>query len=259
MSTSKSTPDPPAGTQAVTRTLAILESFLTAPDLGVTLIAERTGLSPSTAHRIVRSLVVHGYLEQDPATDRYHLGRSAIVLGQAARNHRGLDRALPLLEQLGAETGESVNMGLLDRDEVVVVLRVESTQPLRFDQPVGSRIPVHCSSMGKAILAFGEKADPVLAARLADLDLHPVTERTITDPDSLHQQLATIRADGFSTDDEESIIGVSCVGAPILDDRGRAVAALAVQAPTARMSPARMAMLGIRATEIARAIAAEIS
>ncbi len=258
MSTSQTPRTTTPGTQSVARTLAILECFLSARDLGVTEIAERADLTPSTAHRIVRSLVAHGYLEQNPATDRYHLGRSAIVLGQVARNHRGLDRALPLLERLGAETGESVNMGLLDRHEVVVVLRVESTQPLRFDQPVGSRIPVHCSSMGKALLAFGPDGTPATDS-LAGIELEPVTARTITDHAVLREQLDDVRERGYSTDDEESILGVSCVGAPILDGRGRAIAALAIQAPTARMPADRMAELGPRAAQIARAIGAEIS
>ena len=258
MSTSKTTPNKATGTQSVSRALAILESFLSAPDLGVSDVAARTGLSPSTAHRLIRSLVAHGYLEQHPETDRYHLGHSSIVLGQAARRHRGLDRALPLLERLGAETGESVNMGLLDVLEVVVVLRVESTQPLRFDQPVGSRTSVHCSSMGKALLAFATSDGPAGPNRLSELRLTAVTDRTITDPAALAGQLEVIRRQGFSTDDEESIIGVSCVGAPVLDGNGRAVAAIAVQAPTARMTPDRMATLGPRVIEVARQIALEL-
>jgi IclR family acetate operon transcriptional repressor len=249
MSTSKTHPP---GTQSISRTLAILECFVDASELGVTEIATLTDLRPSTAHRIVRSLVAHGYLEQNPATDRYRLGRSAVVLGQAARSHRGLDLAVPLLEQLGAETGESVNMGLLDGDDVVVMLRVSSAQPLRFEQPVGTRLAAHCSSMGKALLAFGSPDGP---ADIAHLDLRPVTANTITELPTLAAELDEIRHRGYSTDHQESIVGVSCVGAPILGEHGPAVGAIAVQAPTARMPPERMATLGPRTVEVAATIA----
>lgn len=242
----------PAGTQAIARTLNVLESFLDRRELGITDLARRLDLSPSTAHRIVRALVARGYLEQDRDSERYHLGRATIVLGQAGRRHLGLDQALPILERFGAETGESVNMGLLDGHNVVVTLRVTSPQPLRFDQPVGSRIPVHCSSMGKSLLAFDAPNGP---GDLATLQFARVTANSIGSVDELLADLEGVRARGYSLDDEESILGVSCVGAPILDASGSAVAAIAVQAPTARMSADRAAELGGRIMNVAAEVA----
>jgi IclR family acetate operon transcriptional repressor len=244
--------DAPAGTQAIGRTLNVLESFLDRRELGITELARRLDLSPSTAHRIVRALVARGYLEQDRDSERYHLGRSTIVLGQAGRRHMGLDQALPILERFGAETGESVNMGLLDGQHVVVTLRVTSPQPLRFDQPVGSRVPVHCSSMGKALLAFEAQNGP---ADLAQIPFTAVTSNSITSVEELLEDLDGVRGRGYSIDDEESILGVSCVGAPILDASGRAVAAMAVQAPTARMTPDRSTELGARIVVVAAEVA----
>ena len=242
----------PAGTQAIARTLNVLESFLDRRELGITELARRLDLSPSTAHRIVRALVARGYLEQDRDSERYHLGRSTIVLGQAGRRHLGLDQALPILERFGVETGESVNMGLLDGHNVVVTLRVASPQPLRFDQPVGSRIPVHCSSMGKSLLAFDAPNGP---GDLAMLRFTKVTGNSIGSVEELLTDLAGVRARGFSYDNEESILGVSCVGAPILDASGSAVAAIAVQAPTARMTSGRAEELGARITDVAAEVA----
>lgn len=242
----------PPGTQAIARTLNVLESFLDRRELGITELARMLDLSPSTAHRIVRALVARGYLEQDRDSERYHLGRSTIVLGQAGRRHLGLDQALPILERFGAETGESVNMGLLDGHFVVVTLRVSSPQPLRFDQPVGSRIPVHCSSMGKSLLAFEAPNGP---RDLGQLDFSPVTNHSVSSADELLRDLEGVRKRGYSTDDQESMLGVSCVGAPILDATGIAVAAIAVQAPTARMSPERSRKLGHRIIEVAGDVA----
>ena len=242
----------PPGTQAIARTLSVLECFLAHRDLGITEIAQQVELSPSTTHRIVRALVARGYLEQDRESERYHLGRSTVILGQAGRRNLGLDKALPILERFGRETGESVNMGLLDGHQVVVTLRVSSPHPLRFDQPVGSRVPVHCTSMGKSLLAFGASNGPTDMARIP---LKQITPNSITSLDALEAELEAVRERGYSSDDEESILGVSCVGAPILDPTGRAVAAIAVQAPTARMTATRGEELSQRIMEVANQVA----
>jgi IclR family acetate operon transcriptional repressor len=236
-----------AGTKAIDRALEVLSSFADSPEQGITDIANRSALSPSTVHRIVRALVQSGYLEQSPETDRYHLGHAAHVLGQSARESWGFDRALPILERIGGITGESVNMGVADGTDVVVILRVESVQPLRFDQPVGSRVSMHCSSMGKALLAFSGSAIP-------ELSYSPITPMTITSAARYEEELEQTRAHGYSTDDQESIEGVSCVGAPILNADGIAVAAIAIQAPTIRMTGDRLAIIGERAIAAAEEI-----
>jgi len=232
-------PKSPSGTQAIDRAFEVLSSFVDHSEQGIAEIAERTELKPSTVHRIVRALVTSGYLEQREDTDHYRFGHAALVLGQSAREALGFDLAMPILEQLGGETGESINMGVRDGNEVVVVLRVESVQPLRFDQPAGSRISLHCSSMGKALMAFGDD-------NLDGMPLTKITPTTISTKSALRQELVDIRERGFSFDFEESIPGVSCVGAPVLDADGKAVAAIAVQAPTVRMTQERQAAIGRR-------------
>ena len=239
----------PSGTQAIDRAFDVLSSFVQCPEQGITDIAERTRLKPSTVHRIVRALVSSGYLEQRQDTDHYRFGHAALVLGHSAREALGFDVAMPILEQLGGETGESINMGVRDGSEVVVVLRVESVQPLRFDQPAGSRISLHCSSMGKSLLAFGD-------ANIDGLELTKITPTTITTKVALRRELEETRSRGFSYDLEESIPGVSCVGAPILDADGQAVAAIGVQAPTVRMTPERQAAIGRRLIQATAEISA---
>lgn len=236
-----------AGTKAIDRALSVLSSFVGTPEQGITDISHSSGLSPSTVHRIVQALVASGYLEQNPVTERYHLGHAAHVLGQSARESFGFDRALPILERIGSITGESVNMGVADGTDVVVVLRVESVQPLRFDQPAGSRISMHCSSMGKSLLAFSK-------APLPELDYTAVTPTSIISREAFELELDLTRERGFSIDDEESIPGVSCVGAPIKNSNGVAVAAIAVQAPTVRMTPDRLAVIGERTIAAAEEI-----
>lgn len=236
-----------SGTQAIDRSLAVLSSFVQHSEQGISDIASNLAISPSTVHRIVQALVAAGYLVQDAETDRYRLGHAAVVLGQSARESFGLERALPILRRLGGETGESVNLGVRDGAEVVVVMRVQSVQPLRFDQPAGTRISLHCSSMGKSLLAFG---DP----DLSEITFTPVTSHTLTTAAVLAESLEQTRKLGYSTDVEESIMGVSCVGAPILDSGGRAIAAIAVQGPTVRMTVERQAHLGPRIVAAANEI-----
>ncbi|MFT7474575.1 MAG: IclR family acetate operon transcriptional repressor [Verrucomicrobiales bacterium] len=235
------------GTKAIDRALQVLSSFVTRPEQGITEIASLSKLSPSTVHRIVRALVQSGYLEQSAETERYHLGHAAHVLGQSARESWGFDRALPILERIASITGESVNMGVADGNEVVVILRVESVQPLRFDQPSGSRISMHCSSMGKSLLAFSDAPLPVL-------DFRSVTPTTITSLVDFEKDLAGVRERGYSIDDQESIPGVSCVGAAIRNADGVAVAAIAVQGPTVRMTPERIEAIGEQAIASANEI-----
>jgi IclR family acetate operon transcriptional repressor len=248
----------PTGSQAIERALAVLDCFMTPdkPELGVTEIARRLGLSPSTVHRIVRALMAAGYLDQNPRTEQYYLGRSAVLLGQVAQRAVGLDAALPVLEDLARRTGESVNFGVLDGDAGIVTLRIDTKHPLRFDQPVGTRVGLHCSSMGKALLAFHPDG-PGASRRLGKLARH--TSHTIVSREALERELAAIRERGYSLDEQEAQLGVRCIGAPVLDHAGRAHAAIAVQIPTVRMPREELPKLAPFVVEAAGRIAALIS
>ncbi|MHB2023576.1 MAG: IclR family transcriptional regulator, partial [Mycobacteriales bacterium] len=154
-----------AGTQAIGRALAVLRLFRErAEELGIMQVAQAVGLTPSTTHRIVRALAAEGYLTQSGVSDRYSLGREAVLLGVAAQRNLGLHTVQPVLERVAAQTGESVNLGVRDGSSALVLLRIQSSQPLRFDQPPGTRVPLHASSIGKALLAFG--SDPVATGKL---------------------------------------------------------------------------------------------
>jgi len=227
------------GTQSIDRALDVLSSFISTPEQGITDLANSTGLSPSTVHRMLQALVNAGFVEQDPTSERYRLGPTAVVLGHSARESLGLERALPILERLGGETGESVNLGVRDGFEVVVVLRVESVQPLRLEQPPGSRIAIHASSIGKSMLAFGDDS-------LDGMEMGRFTPATIGTKKALRKELTSIREFGYSIDREESIPGVTCLGAPILNTDGVAVAGIAIQAPTVRLTAERQEHLSRR-------------
>jgi len=238
------------GTQAIDRALAVLKCFANGKrSVRVSDIARMLDINPSTAHRMIRVLIENGFLQQDAATSEYYLGPTTLILGQIAQRNLGLNEAMAVLERVGRETGESANIGIPDDATALVILRVESEHPLRFDQSPGTRVPLHCTAMGKSMLAFRRDFEINALGKL-----EAKTAKTITDPGMLAEELDEVRRRGFSTDDEESIEGVRCVGAPILGQSGYAVAAIAVQAPSVRMAESRIAELGGRLIEAAAEI-----
>lgn len=233
MSTSDERSAAPTGTQSIERALRVMWVLAEEGDLGIGALAQRTDLTAGTASRIVKALTQAGLVRRNPANDHYHLGAGAAVLGRAAERSLGLDKALPTLESLGANTSESINLAVRAERESVVVMRVESTQPLRFTQQVGARFPLYSTASGKAMLAYS----PYAREYLADLPEHlePVAPGTIATRKQLMHQLDQIRDLGYSTDLEENVEGVRCIGAPVLGDDGAARAAVVVQAPALRM------------------------
>lgn len=244
--------EPRSGAQSVERALAVLRCFDEDDDVGISEIAQRAGLSLSTAHRLTRALVDAGLVAQDPRTERYHLGPALVVLGRRAEQRLGFNRALPALQALAERTGESVNLGIRSADAVLVVLDVASRQPLRFDQAPGSRVAVHTSAMGKCLLAFGVSVDDAVR-RLPELQPH--TARTITDRDELRRELDRVRQRGWALNDEERNPGVRAVAGPVLDVAGHAVAAIAVQGPALRIPDDLLDALASEIADTARQVA----
>lgn len=244
----------PPGTQAIGRALMILRLLADeANEMSASTIAEKLDLSQGTTSRILRALHMDGLLALNPASGTYLLGNGAILLGQAAQRVFGLDRALPLLEQINEETQESVNLTIRQGRESVVMLRVQSTLPLRFEQHPGARFPLYTTASGKAILAFSDDRDDYvhsLPERLPE-----ITPHTLETPNQLAEQLEETRGRGYSVDEEENVAGVQCVGAPVLDADMRAQAALVIQVPTVRMPPERVRELGEQAMRTAKEVA----
>ena len=244
----------PAGTQAIGRALRVVKLLAAdGRDLSLRSIADGLGLTSGTAHRIVRALVAEGLVAHEPRTDSYYLGAGTVLLGLAAQRGFGLDKAVPVLEQVNAETEESVNLTIREGRESVVLLRVQSTLPLRFEQYPGARFPLYTTAAGKAILAYSADVEGYLRS-LPD-KLPALTGQTLRRREQVAEQLAVIRDRGYSIDDEENVAGVRCVGAPVLDSRRVAQAAVVIQVPTVRMPPERMAALGTRAVTAAGDVA----
>jgi DNA-binding IclR family transcriptional regulator len=203
-------------------------------EMGISALAARLGLAKSTVHRLATTLVEYDILEQNRETGKYRLGLALFELGTLVR--RKMDAASAShneITALGESTGETVQLALLDHLSVLYIRVRESKQAVRMSSSLGSRAPAHCTSVGKALLAY---QPPELVAQVVENGLKRYTMNTITDPAALVEELASIRAKGYAVDDEEIEVGLRCVAAPIRDHSGHVVAAISVAAPVQRMT-----------------------
>lgn len=231
---------PLAGAQVVDRVVDILEAFPKyGPELGVSDISRLLGLKKATAHRLLSALRRRGLVTQDPVSRRYRLGLKLWELGSMATSQVDwVHRVKPYLQQLTDETGETSHLAVLSDGQVLYVEKVESPRSLRIPSQVGRRLPVHCTAIGKALVAF--LPDEVLESIVAHRGLVRFTSNTITDLDRLRNELAIARERGYTTDNEEIEEGLACIGAPIRDHSAHVVAAISIAGPASRVRSERM-------------------
>ena len=231
--------------QSLERAFDLLEALAAGGELGVTELAHRTGLVPSTAHRLLHTLTKRGYVTQSPETGRYLLGYKVVEV--ASGLERRLERlrvaARPHLEVIQRATGETVNLVVLDADRVVYVDQVEGSRNVRMFTTVGSSVPAHTTGSGKAIMANGppEAVEALYGGREP---LQRLTEHTLTSLAALEEDFGQIRRRGFALDNEEHEEGVGCVAVAVFDHTGRPCAAMSVSGPSARILGANTSELG---------------
>ncbi|WP_233149858.1 IclR family transcriptional regulator [Kineosporia sp. A_224] len=232
----------------------LLKVFLSREEsLGVSELARRLDLAKSTVHRLLTTLAAEGLIEQDHATGGYRLGIVVFELGEAVRVHLDLHAAAgPVLASLREQTGESSQVGILDGTEVVYVDRLESSQSLRLFTETGRRVPVHCTSSGKVLLAH--LADGDREALLGRLPLTALTPHTLADPEALRAECVKVRRRGWAEAVNEREIGVASVAAPVRDVEGTVVASVSIGAPVIRLGAARRRELGALVAEAGEAI-----
>lgn len=205
----------------------IVEAFDTAtPVLSLSKLTERTGLPKSTVHRVADQLLELRWLERTPLG--YRLGMKFLEVGGLVAGRSPLqERARPYLQDLQVATGHAVHLGVFEDHEVVILEKLWGHGAPAVPTRVGGRLPAHCTALGKALLAFAGDSviDDVIAA-----GLDKRTGRTIVVPELFRQQLATVRTTHWALAEEEDVIGLHCVAAPIRGS-GRAIAAVSVSGP----------------------------
>jgi DNA-binding IclR family transcriptional regulator len=239
---------------AVRKALEILCEFgADPPSLSVSDISRRMEMPKSTTHNLLRTLEAMDFLKQDPADKRYRLGPRLYELGMRfSHNTRLVAATLPHLKRLGAETKETVKLGVLSDNEILVLAAVESPYQLHTRGDEGCRAPLHCTALGKAILATlpAERVRSILQNK----GLPRFTPHTIATMQRLEEELARVHEEGYTVDWEENELGVICVAAAISILVDGTAAALSVSAPASRLTRERIREYGERVMETARAV-----
>ena len=221
--------------KAIGRALDVLECFQDGETtLSLMEISELQDVPESSLFRILLTLEAHGYLLRT-ADGSYRLAPKLLFGRLYDRAQRVREIVHPFLKDLNARFNETASMGFLFQDRIEVVDTLEAIQEIRRTNTIGRCLPPHCSSIGKAIVAFLDRA---VAERILRINGIPArTEKTITDHAKLLLEFEQIRKNGYSVDREESLLGGVCFGAPLFDDRHHVIAAISVSVPLFRMTP----------------------
>jgi DNA-binding IclR family transcriptional regulator len=220
---------------SVANSIRLLTSFSGEEnELGITTLATRLRLAKSTVHRLASTLTSAGFLEQNAQTGKYRLGVALFELGALVRRRMDVaNEARPKLRELLERTGETVQLGIVDHYSVLYVYEMESPRAIRMAAAVGGRAPLHCTAVGKVLLAF-QPAEYV--KRILDNGLAAYTPRTVTRREALLAMLDEVRLREHAVDDEESEGGLRAIAAPVRNHTGAVIAALGVAAPVQRLS-----------------------
>ncbi len=190
-------------------------------------LSQRTGWPKSTIHALLSTLIDYSMIMQDSFTGKYHLGMHLFELGNVVvSNWHALEVARPAMRKIMQETGESVVLGIIDRDEVLIIEQLDSGNPLRVMMESGTRLPLYSTALGKAMLA----ALPFSQAKriLKDTEFRAFTPHTITSFSELNVELERVRTNGYAIENGEMRVGMRAVAAPVYDVRGSAVYAVGV-------------------------------
>ena len=244
--------------QVLDRAFRILDTLAeSGSGISLTEIAERLVLHKSTVHRLIMVLEASRFVERNPTTGKFHLGSRVMELGLSAVSQLDIyGIAGPHLRTLVSETDETAHLAVLRDGEVVSLVSAESNKTLRTPVTVGTRTPAHCTSLGKAILAFGpeEYVDEFLKGRT----LKAYTRKTITSSSRLKAELRAIRARGYAIDNEEREVGLRCIGAPVCNSAGDVIAGVSIAGPAFRITDDRITALSDAVVRTAARISASL-
>ena len=237
--------------RAVDRVVAILDELADGSgEFGDVALAEKLGLHKSTVHRLLAVLQRNGFVEREPGCTKYGLGWRIFELGMAAASRLDiLGRAKPYVTELVEATGETAHLGVLRQGSVVSLVNVESRHTVRIPATVGRHIPLHCTSQGKAILAF--LPPDQLERQLKDYVFSRHSDNTIVSKDRFLRDLALVASRGYAVDNEEYEGGLRCIGAPVYDHSGEVAGAISIAGPIFRVTGPRIPALSREVTRIA--------
>jgi IclR family transcriptional regulator, acetate operon repressor len=244
--------------RAVDRALDILLCFTRqTPELTMTQIAEQVGMHKSTVHRLLGTLEKKRFVDRDHLTGIYSPGIRLLQVAYLSLEHNDLRRiAAPFLRILGEQSLETVDLAIMDDNEVIYLDVIESPQRVKLAAAIGMRLPAYCTASGKAILAYLPEAR---IKRILAGGMPRHTEGTLVTPESLFENLLLIREEGVAFSEQEYEEGINAVGAPILDLNNLPIGSIAVAGPAYRLSRARMLEICPHILSTANSIAEELN
>ncbi len=240
--------------QVLERTFALLEMLASQPEpVSLKEISARTGLHPSTAHRILNDLAIGRFVDR-PQAGTYRLGMRLLELGNLVKARLDVrDAALAPMRELHKVTHQPVSLSMRQGDEIVYIERAYSERSgMQVVRAIGGRAPLHLTSVGKLFLAHDDPARVRSYAMRTGLTGH--TRNSITDVARLERELAQVRSNGCARDDEELELGVRCMAAGIFDDQGKLLAGLSVSAPADRLEESWLERVKLTAAQISAAL-----
>lgn len=240
--------------QSLCRALSIL-NVIAEDDHGLSMthIAQRTGLPLSTTHRLLTTLQHERYVRCDSDQSLWKAGVQAFIVGNAFAQSRDIiATSRPFMTALMEKSGETTNLAVADQGECIYLAQVECRQMMRVQAKPGSRVPMHSSAVGKALLAAmpEEKAKKFIQMR----EFERNTDKTVVEQQELQREVTDVRQTGYGRDDEEHCVGLRCVASVIFDEFGEPMAAVSLSGPMARISDERFPILGAMVKETAAEI-----
>jgi DNA-binding IclR family transcriptional regulator len=243
---------------SVERALSVLQCVgQSKRGFSISEIGRRLKIPKSSAHLILTTLERRGFLQKNTKTGKYHFGLQLVSLSRNALENLDLrEEAKPFLRSLMQETGLTVHMAVLEREEAVIIEKVEAPGLVRLASWIGRRLDVNCTGVGKVLIAFLPNDELEYLLRTKDFARH--NSRTIISKSALRRELALVRESGFALDNEEDEPGVCCIGAPVFDENGKAVAAISVAGTTSQIGRDRLPILAGQVVRVARGISARL-
>ena len=243
--------------QALDRALHILEIVAEADGLTLTEVANRSGIAPSTAHRLLATLQGRGFVQVDGELGHWAVGVGAFGVGMSfLRGRKLVTMGRVIMRDLMESSGETANLGVEDEGEVVFISQVETHEAMRAFFRPGRRGAIHASGIGKALLAA--MPDVRVRALVAARGLKAFTANTNTSIKTLLADLIEIRARGWALDNEEHTLGMRCIAAVVYNEYGEAIAGVSISGPTVRITDERLAELGEQVRQASLDITATI-
>jgi DNA-binding IclR family transcriptional regulator len=227
--------------RSVTKAIRLLQMLGEGPGAshGVSELARAVEIDKSSVSRMLRTLEQAGFVEQDPITQRYSLGLAIGVLGYKALRRMDIRGASHvLLEKLSETTGECAHTAILADKRAFYIDQAAPERGIGIDAPIGTLAPLHCTALGKILLAYQPAA--VRDELVKGMTFEQFTRRTIGGADALRDHLNRVRSEGLAFDDEEFSVGVRCVAAPVFRFDGAVCGAIGISGPSPRMTDARL-------------------